>query len=177
MADPRFLHARVTAAGAAVLGRCAYVAHLLRGHAVTWNAVASDLSFCGGDVVCHACDRVLWCRADDPWRPAAARRRPSSAEADAALFEGLGHLLRLAEQCPRGVSGDRIRRSACEVIEAGSTAERDVRLHRLFHAIGRIEWRRTHGRSRVDDPGTTVMVPLLDALRREVLPMLRDPRL
>ena len=38
----------------------------LRGHNVDWHAGPDDLCPTG-DIVCHYCDVVYWCRALDPW--------------------------------------------------------------------------------------------------------------
>src|SRR6476619_2902499 len=109
---------------AALTGRLAYFIHRASGHVVTWNRPTSDASLCAGDIVCHECGQVLWCRAHDPWRATAGDVPPDhwggtrSPRAQWTLFEGLQHILRLAEECPSGPFGDAMRRSACELIEA-----------------------------------------------------------
>lgn len=156
---------------AALGGRFAYVVHRACGHAVTWKTRPADLPLCSGDVVCHDCGQVLWCRAYDPWRA-----RPSGIDSVPAdhwgptpgrrplLFEGFQQVLRLATQCPPGPAGDDIRRAACELIEADSDVARETRRHRILVAIAHVEWRRSNGRSRDDDPAPTTLRTLADVL-------------
>jgi hypothetical protein len=157
---------------AALGGRLAYVAHRARGHAATWKTSPPDLPLCTGDIVCYDCERVLWCRAHDPWRvqaaagdegaahPAApARRDPST------LLDGLQRVLQLATQCAPGPAGDNIRRAACELIEADSDAARATRRHRILTAIASVEWRLSNGRSREDDPAPATLRRLAAAVR------------
>lgn len=82
-----------------------------------------------------------------------------------SLFDSLQHVLRLAGQCPPGGEGDDIRRGACELIEASSTAARHVGRRRMLKAIARVESRRSRGRSRQDDPSPATLQGLTDALR------------
>jgi hypothetical protein len=35
---------------------------LLRRHDVDWRASSNDIPGCSGDIVCHTCERVHWCR-------------------------------------------------------------------------------------------------------------------
>ena len=155
---------------AALGGRLAYVVHRAKGHAVSWKTDPRDLPRCTGDVVCYDCGRVLWCRAHDPWRARFFKAciSPSDASAHtrphAPAFEGFQHVLRLATQCPPGRAGDDIRRAACELIEADSETARETRRHQIGNAIAHVEWRRTNGRIREDDPAPSTMRELADAL-------------
>ena len=85
-----------------------------------------------------------------------------------ALFDRCQHLLRLAEECPPGPSGDAIRRAACELIEAGSTRQQDAHRRRLLKDIARIEHRSARGRRLAGDPSAGVLQRLADALRSEL---------
>lgn len=82
-----------------------------------------------------------------------------------SLFDSLQHVLRLAGQCPPGADGDHIRRGACELIEANSTAARRLGRRRMLKAIARVERRHSRGRSRHDDPSPATLQGLSDALR------------
>jgi hypothetical protein len=82
-----------------------------------------------------------------------------------SLFDSLQHVLRLAGQCPPGGEGDDIRRGACELIEASSTAAGRVGRRRMLKAIARVESRRSRGRGRQDDPSPATLQGLTDALR------------
>jgi hypothetical protein len=158
---------------AALTGRLSYLAHLTSGHVVTWRTSPPDLPLCAGDIVCHDCGQVLWCRAHDPWQADAGddRHRPGdfadgtpAVGTPAPLFDGLQHVLRLATQCPSGRAGDDIRRAACELIEAHSEAGRHTGRRRILTAIASAEWRRSRGRSREDDPLPATLSGLAKAL-------------
>jgi hypothetical protein len=82
-----------------------------------------------------------------------------------SLFDSLQQVLRVATQCPSGRAGDDIRRAACELVEADSSATRHMRRRRMLKAIARVEWRRSRGRSRLDDPSAATLTRLTDALR------------
>ena len=84
------------------------------------------------------------------------------------LFDRCQHLLRLAQECPPGPSGDAIRRAACELIEASSTHQQDVHRRRLLKNIGRMELRGARGRQRDGDPSAGMLRRLADALRAEL---------
>lgn len=157
---------------AAVSGRLAYVVHRACGHAVTWKTSPPDLPLCTGDVVCYDCERVLWCRAHDPWRARSAGHHEIPADAvdggrrdPSSLLDGLQHVLQLATQCAPGPAGDGIRRAACELIEADSEAARATRRHRILTTIANVEWRRSNGRSREDDPAPATLSRLAAAIR------------
>ncbi|MBI4887931.1 MAG: hypothetical protein HY824_12625 [Acidobacteria bacterium] len=162
---------------AAVAGRLSYVAHRACGHAVTWRTSRSEPPRCTGDIVCHDCGHVLWCRTDDPWRAAERRQHDPPADHGVAsrplpppmsLFDALQHVLRLAGQCPPGPSGDDIRRAACELVEANSAGARHTGSRRMLKAIAQVEWRRSRGRSRPDDPSFSTVTRLADAVRRDL---------
>jgi hypothetical protein len=161
---------------AALAGRVAYLAHRASGHAATWRASSFDSSLCPGDIVCHDCGQVLWCRAHDPWRAATFAAVPDHWGGTRArqpawtLFESLQHVLRLAGSCPAGPSGDAIRRAACELIEADSGRSRSVCRRRMLKSVARLEWRQARGQSRTDDPSPLILKQLTDALRRELRP-------
>jgi len=161
---------------AALAGRLAYLLHRVSGHAVSWNTSRSDLPRCAGDIVCDGCGQVLWCRAYDPWRSkpletptdhwgATRARSPRST-----LFESLQHVLRLAEECPSGPSGDEIRRAACELIEAHSSDQRRLVQRRMLKAVLRLESRRSPDRRRTNEPSPLLLKRLTDALRQELRP-------
>lgn len=155
---------------AAVGGRFAYIVHRAYGHAVTWKTSPPDLPLCRGDIVCYDCGQVLWCRAHDPWRAPSRAEIPAdhggqTRRGPASVFEGFQQVLRLATQCPPGPAGDDIRRAACELIEADSEVARKTRRHRILTAIAHVEWRRSNGRSRQDDPAPSTLRRLADVLR------------
>jgi hypothetical protein len=58
--------------------------------------------------------------------------------AAALLFERFDRLLSLADRFPQGRSRDRLRRSVCESIEAGTVQLRHERLERLLGDVARI---------------------------------------
>jgi hypothetical protein len=157
---------------AALAGRLAYFAHRASGHAATWNRPPADASFCGGDIVCHECGQVLWCRAYDPWAAARFEAPPDhwgGTRADRshrALFENLQDVLRLAEECPSGPVGDAIRRAACELVEADSW-QRSVCQRRMLKSVAHLQWRQVRGLSRADDPTPQMLKQLADVLRRQ----------
>lgn len=39
----------------------------LKGHDVSW-CVGADECCTGGDIICHICNLIHWCRWYDPWR-------------------------------------------------------------------------------------------------------------
>ena len=41
---------------------------LVRMHDIEWRANTDYEPDCPGDIVCHTCNLVLWCRWYDPWR-------------------------------------------------------------------------------------------------------------
>ncbi len=85
---------------------------------------------------------------------------------DGSLFEGLQDVLRIAVDCPPAKSGDDIKRSACELIEADSARDRSSKRRRLLNVIARVEQRRSRGRSHRDDPSAALLRRLSDVLRR-----------
>jgi hypothetical protein len=158
---------------AALGARLAYVLHRASGHGVTWNRPPSDASLCGGDIVCHECGQVLWCRAHDPWRATTGDAPPDhwggtrSHRAHWTLFESLQHILRLAEECPSGSFGDAIRRGACELIEADSSRTRSLCRRRMLKSVVHLQRRQLHGISGTEDPTPLMLTRLGDALRRQ----------
>jgi hypothetical protein len=158
---------------AALTGRLAYVTHRASGHAVTWKTSSADPSLCRGDIVCHQCGQVLWCRAHDPWRRAAVDAVPDhwggtrARQPRLTLFDSLQHVLRLAEACPAGVSGDAIRRAACQLVEANSASARTACRRRLLKCVVRLQWRSGQA-LRTEDPSPLLLGQLADALRREL---------
>lgn len=168
---------------AAVSARLRYLLHGACGHAVVWRTSPPDLPLCSGDIVCHSCAQVLWCRAYDPWRAAAASGGGTpndhwggthgAAEHGDALFYGLAHVLSLAERFPPGIPRDQVRRSLCEVIEAASVRERHDRLVQLLAVIDRLRRYGTGG-GRLEDADSGALQHLLTALHREVVPIVRN---
>lgn len=82
--------------------------------------------------------RRTWARVVTPAAPTPARhcqREPLCPACAASLFEGLNHVLDLASRLPPGVHGNTVRRSVCELIEAGSAGERHHKLRRLLAVI------------------------------------------
>ena len=158
---------------AALAGRLSYLTHLASGHAVTWNRPPADSSRCAGDIVCHECGQVLWCRAHDPWRAASVEAPPDhwggtrTNHSHWTLFENLQHVLRLAAECPAGPVGDAIRRAACELIEADSWPQRSLRQRRMLKSVTHLERRRLHGVSTTDYPTPLMLQRLAEALRRQ----------
>jgi hypothetical protein len=152
---------------AALAGRLSYFTHRASGHAVTWKMAPDTGSVCPGDIVCHECDHVLWCRARDPWRrtrTAGPHHFDASAPNVNTLFDSLQQVLRLAEACPAGVAGNAIRRAACELVEAGSPDTRTACRRRMLRCVLRIEGR---ARPRIDDPNRLLLRQLAHALRGE----------
>lgn len=152
---------------AALTGRLAFVAHALSGHAVAWKMPSDVSSVSPGDVVCYECGEVLWCRARDPWRASTAvpTQDPSDAgDGPASLFDNLQQVLRLAEACPPGSSGNAIRRAACELVEAGSAGDRTATRRRMLRCVVRVQ---QHAPPRADDPSPVLLRQLADALRGE----------
>lgn len=123
--------------------------------------------------------RAMARQAAHPWMAALAGRlshvvHRACAQATAwktappappSLFDSLQQVLRAAAQCPSGRVGDDIRRAACELIEADSSATRHMTRRRMLKAIARVEWRHSRGRSRLDDPSAATLTRLMDALR------------
>jgi hypothetical protein len=95
-------------------------------------------------------DNQRSCLTASPWSP--------------SLFNDLQHILRLAERCPSGRAGNDIRRAACELVEATSVTLR-ARHERMLTLIAEAERRRERGRSRADDPPSSTLAALADALR------------
>ena len=159
---------------AALAGRLAYFTHRAGGHAVTWTTSSQD-STCPGDIVCHECGQVLWCRAHDPWRGASVEAVPDhwggthATQPRRTLFDILQHVLRLAEDCPSGPEGDALRRAACELIEADSPPRRSACRRRMLKSVVRLQWR-SRGGARTGDPSPLTLGQLADALRRELWP-------
>lgn len=152
---------------AALAGRWAYVTHAVGGHAVEWTRPTPDGS-CAGDIVCDDCAQVLWCRAHDPWRVQVANRvvdhwgtaRPRPVPRP--LLNVLNQVLRLADQCPRHAAGDRVRRMACQLIEARTTRERHSLRRQILAALTRLE------RTRVTQEERTTVQQLIDIMRTEL---------
>jgi hypothetical protein len=152
---------------APVNGRWEYVTHAVAGHAVAWTRSTVDGS-CPGDIVCDDCGQVLWCRAYDPWRAqfanrvadhwGAARPRPEPRP----LLTVLNQVLRLADRCPRHAAGDRVRRMACELIEARTTRERHSLRRRILATLARLD------RSRVTPEERATVQQLIDIMRDEL---------
>jgi hypothetical protein len=163
---------------AAVAARLAYLTHRLRGHVIVWRRLRSDLAPCPGDIICETCDRVLWCRAYDPWRPVRIDRsgnqpddhwgRAGVRQPRWTLFDNLQQVLRLAAECPAGRFGDEMRRAACELTEAGSVRQRHTHRQRMLKAITRIQSRHAHGRRTESDPTPVLLSELWDVLCGEV---------
>lgn len=159
---------------AAVGGRLAYLTHRLRGHETTWTGSRADATHCALDITCHTCARVLWCRAYDPWRRIAlggvAHERGARrvVQGPSTLFDNLQQVLRLASEWPSGRSGDALLRAACELTEAGSVRQQQVRRTRMMKMLRRIQSRPVHGRCRDSDPRRRLSTELRNALDREV---------
>jgi hypothetical protein len=92
-----------------------------------------------------------------------------AAARHASLFEGLNHLLTLADRLPFGGSGNDVRRSVCEMIEAKSGVERRDTRRRLLRLIDAVKQRNARGRSREGDAGATEVEQLIDALHHRDL--------
>lgn len=159
---------------AALAGRLAYLGHLASGHAVTWRRATPDRTICPGDIVCHECGQVLWCRAHDPWRAARPDAIPDhwgatrSRHPELALFESFQRVLQLADQCPRGPAGDAVRRAACDLVEANSIGQGRMRRRRMLKAIARLERSRTSPAGRNDEPHLLAVKQVTEALRHEI---------
>lgn len=157
---------------AALGGRLAFLAHRAGGHAVTWNAASRNTPACPGDIVCHECGQVLWCRAHDPWRAPAGAAAPDhwgrtgAHCSSSTLLDRLEDVLRLAAACPSSPSGDAIRRAACELVEADSSERRTACRRRMLRCVVRLQ-ERARGRSRHDDPSPLMLNQLAAALRYE----------
>lgn len=155
---------------AALGGRLSFFTHLASGHVVTWKMASGTPSVCPGDIVCHECGHVLWCRAHDPWRGPTVEAAPDhwgapAQKSPATLFDRLQQVLRLAEACPSGPSGDALRRAACELVEADSSTARTACRRRMLRCVIDIRGR---PQPRTDDPNPLLLRQLTDALRREL---------
>ena len=155
---------------ASLAGRLSFFAHRVGGHAVTWNMPPEIPFACPGDIVCHECGQVLWCRARDPWcgpgSEAAQKHRGADArKSPGTLFDRLQQVLRLAEACPTGRSGNAIRRAACELVEADSSTARTTCRRRMLRCVVRVQGR---SRPRTDDPSPLLLRQLANALCREL---------
>jgi hypothetical protein len=97
-----------------------------------------------------------------------------ASDPNVELFEALNHVLRLSDLLPAGVSGDRVRRCVCELIEAGTGADRDARLAGLVNSITDLQ----HNESsrRPGEGGMASVIELLSAVRSEVIPVLQPGR-
>lgn len=86
-------------------------------------------------------------------------------ETGAPLFDRLQRVLRLAGACPPGESGDAIRRAACEMIEAGSSRQRQTHRLKMLRAVTRAGW--SPGQRAVEprEADRAVLGQLADALR------------
>ena len=102
-------------------------------------------------------------------RSAPVSEHEKSAGGHAALFEGLNHFLKVADRLPPGGSGNDVRRSVCEMIEAKSGVERRDTRRRLLRVIEAVTQRRARGRSRDGDAGATEVEQLLAALHHRDL--------
>lgn len=47
-----------------LLGRLDGIWHILRGHRLEWKSNRDRI--CAGDIVCHTCSLLIWCRWNDP---------------------------------------------------------------------------------------------------------------
>ena len=115
--------------------------------------------------------RVAWvCATTTMWLSALTSRlrlvthRAPGPTPSATLFDRLQEVLRLAEACPSGPSGDALRRAACELVEAESSSARMACRRRMLRCVNGAQER---SRSRVDDPNALLLRQLADALRRE----------
>lgn len=138
---------------------------------MTWKSWPTNGSPCPGDVVCHECGEVLWCRADDPWRDASdeaapGHKRTRAGGPSSTLLERLQHVLLLSEACPSGPAGDAIRRAACELVEADSSTRSTACRRRMLKGVVRL-LARSRRRNGTDDPGPQSLRQLATALRRE----------
>jgi hypothetical protein len=155
---------------AALAGRLAFLLHRASGHAATWKTSSPNPDVCAGDIVCHECGQVLWCRAHDPWRNLRGEAPPDhwggtrAQQHTGTLFECLQQVLRLAEACPSGVWGDEIRRAACELVEADSLRRRTACRRRMLKYVVGI---RARDQLRTEDLREPLLGRLADALRRE----------
>lgn len=91
----------------------------------------------------------------------------SVAEPPGALFDRLQDVLRLAEACPAGPSGDVIRRAACELVEAESFIASAACRHRMLRCVADVQGR---PQPRPGDPSPLLLRQLAHALRRELWP-------
>ena len=46
-----------------ILARIDALLHVLQGHKVSWKVNCDDN--CKGDIVCHTCNMIIWCRAHE----------------------------------------------------------------------------------------------------------------
>lgn len=95
----------------------------------------------------------------------AVTAEPPVVEPPGTLFDRLQDVLRLAEACPAGPSGDAIRRAACELVEAESFTARAACRHRMLRCVVGVQGR---SRPRQDDPSPLLLGQLAHALRREL---------
>lgn len=91
---------------AALSARLAYLVHLIRGHSVLWRTTPPDVPLCSGDIACGTCRQVLWCRAFDPWRPAARDPGPAPNDHWGAPISSAALLVRRAMTLGRDDSSE-----------------------------------------------------------------------
>jgi len=155
----------------ACAGRLLFLTHVVSGHDVSWRVPVEHPQQCPGDIVCHDCGVVLWCRVRDPWRSPPDRvdaPMPHLTTVTDSNLVRCQRLLRLADGCPAGGAGDEIRRFSCELIEAASIARRSACRRRLRKALVRVAHRHSRGRARPDDPRAAEVSALsraVDAIR------------
>ncbi len=167
---------------AAVTGRVSYAVHRVAGHDVVWRTLPRNPPRCAGDIVCYSCAQVLWCRAFDPWKTQAAHPlgpddhwgTTSEGTGGVTLFEGLDHVLRLAQRFPAGASGNDVRQAVYDLIEARNAADGRNKLRRLLSTLEALQQRRSRGRSRADDADAAAVDTFVSTLRREVIPALKS---
>jgi hypothetical protein len=96
----------------------------------------------------------------------------TSASRRTALVSGFTHLLRLLDQLPSGPAENQVRRSVCELIEGDDGPGRTARVDTLLNSIVQLQQSRALGLRRVERAGAPAIDRLVEALHREVLPML-----
>jgi hypothetical protein len=153
----------------AAAGRLALLGHWRAGHGVSWHAASTTTPPCAGDVVCHDCGQILWCRSSDPWRRAQVHDQHAHGCGTArpavwTSFERLEDILRLADACRYGPAGDEIRRAACELIEADSEHRRLACRQRILTRIARVRVDVRHRRTAADEHQLGPLNALAEAL-------------
>jgi hypothetical protein len=83
------------------------------------------------------------------------------------MLDRLQDVLRLAGACPRGESGNAIRRAACEMIEADSAQQRRKLRLQMMKIVAQAHGGGSAAGTHASESGRAALAQLSDALRDE----------